>query len=133
MTALQVGRQLFSKRRRVVKGEMLSVLFDKKVKGVDHGHRGDQLDINMQSGNLLREHQPRDMVAKRILLPIDEVLAAGNFQTVGINWRTAMRCRLQAYLVGTHLNGSVKFITGGMFQCYADGHWAQLPKSMARG
>ena len=52
---------------------------NKKIKGVDHRHGCNQLHFDMQAGNLFRKYQACNVIAKRILLPVEEVLATADF------------------------------------------------------
>ncbi len=118
----QIGRQLFFQLVPVVERELLGVFLDKKIKGIDHRHRCDQLHLNREAGHLFRKHKARHMVAERVLLPVDEVLTSANLEAVGINWRAAVRCGTQADEMGRNRNRLVELVVGFMPECNANSH-----------
>ena len=56
-----------------------------------------------QLRGLLREHQPREIVRLRILLPVDEVLGRRDLQRVGQDARAAVRRGTQAHDLGLNV------------------------------
>src|SRR4030095_6290113 len=70
----EVGSELVPESRLVLEGELLGVVVEKEVEGVDDGEVRDEVDLDRELRRLLREDQPGEKVAERILLPVDEVL-----------------------------------------------------------
>ena len=66
-------RDLLGQRGIVGEGPGLGLGVQEKVEGVDHRHVGDEIDRDLEPIGLVREHQPRQMIALRVLLPVDEV------------------------------------------------------------
>jgi hypothetical protein len=52
----------------------LGVRLKEEIEGIDHRHLGDQIDLDPELAGFLREHQARQVIALRVLLPVDEVL-----------------------------------------------------------
>ena len=67
--------------------------FEKEIKGIVDGHFHDQFHLDAQFGQFFREDDARVPVGKRVLLPVDEVLAAGDFLRIAQDGRAAMRRR----------------------------------------
>ena len=59
--------------RLVGEGELFGERLEKEVERVVDGHLGDQVDLDPEQIDLLGEREPRDVVALRILLPVQEV------------------------------------------------------------
>ena len=62
------------------------------------------------------------MVAKCILLPVDEMLCRLDAQLIGFNLRPAMRRRPKSDQVRRNGDVAVKLITSDMMNSDADGH-----------
>ena len=69
------GSQFLRELRIVVERVVLGVFLHEEIERVDHRHLGDQVDLDRKLARLLQEHQPRQVVAEGVLLPVDEVLA----------------------------------------------------------
>ena len=76
--------------------ESLRVRLEEEVERIEHRHLGDQVHLDAQLVGLLREHEPREVVSLRVLLPVDEVLGRRDLQRIGQDARAAMRRRPQA-------------------------------------
>ncbi len=70
----QVRRQVGRQRRLVGEREPLGVLLDEEVERVDHHQVGNQADGDVEDLDLLREDDPGQPVAERVLLPVEEVV-----------------------------------------------------------
>ncbi len=90
--AVQVGfepwrqRQFFQVRRQfallfagIREGDVLGVRFQKEVERVKHRHFGDQINLDTEFAGLFGEDQTRQVVALRVLLPVDEVVFRQDF------------------------------------------------------
>ena len=92
------GGARFQKRRqvlfqRVVVGERImgGARFEKEIKGIVDGHFDNQFHLDAQFGHFIREHEAGVPVGERVLLPIDEMPAAGDFLRITQDGRAAMR------------------------------------------
>ena len=92
---MQERQQLFAQACLVFERELLGVGFGEEVERVDHRHRGHQIDFDAEFARLLREYQACQIIALRILLPVDEVLVGRDFQRIGEDRCARMRCRAQ--------------------------------------
>ena len=88
---VQIRRQLMALPRFVLEGDFLGLRFEEKIEWVDHRHFGDQVDFDAQFGGFLGDHQAREPVALRILLPIDEMLLGKNIERVRQDGGAAVR------------------------------------------
>ena len=87
----QIGLEVGAQIRWIGKGEALGILLDKEIEGVDDRHIGDDADRDVQFGDRLGEDDAGQVVAERVLLPVDEVLALQNRQGVGVDGGARMR------------------------------------------
>ena len=70
----QVRREVALLRALVAERKGLRVRLEEEVERVEHRHLGDQVHLDAQLVGLLREHEAREVVSLRVLLPVDEVL-----------------------------------------------------------
>ena len=70
----EIRFQLMPLQRLVLERKLLGVFFDKEVKRVDHGHFRNQLNVDHKFGYRFWKDDPRDLIAKGILLPVKMVL-----------------------------------------------------------
>ena len=118
----QIRREFLSLLLLILEREMLRVLFEEEIEGVDHRHVGDQLDLDAQAPSLLRKHDPREEVPEGVLLPVQEVLLRHDLQAVGANRRARMRRRAQPDHVGREPHGSVEPVVRVVVDRDSDGH-----------
>ena len=90
-------RDLLGQRGVVGKGPGLGRRLQEEVERVDDRHVGHQVDRDLELPGLFRKHQPRQVVALRVLLPVDEMLGGRDFQRIGQHRRARMRRRTQAH------------------------------------
>ena len=98
------------------------VFLQKEIKRVDHGHVRDHLHFNVEVCGLLRKHQPGQIVAERVLLPVDEMLLRQDAQRITQNRRAAVRGGAQAQDMRRHVDGPVVLIVGLVANGDADSH-----------
>jgi hypothetical protein len=67
------------------------------------------------------------VIAERILLPVYKILAAADFQTVGLNRCAAVWRRFKADVVRRQIYRTIKVVVSGMAKRYADGHGQRIP------
>ncbi|MOA41965.1 hypothetical protein D3C78_1639790 [compost metagenome] len=75
---------------------MLGLFLDEEVEGVVDGHVGDEVDLDLQLGDRLRENVTGEVIAVGILLQIDEVVGRRNFQRVADDLGLGMGGRFQS-------------------------------------
>ena len=118
----QIGRQLAPLGLDIGEGNLLGMRLEEEVEGVEHRHLGDQVDGDLELFGLLREHQARQVVALRVLLPVDEVLARPDLQRIGEDARAAVRRRAQAYHLRAEVDRAVVAVVRDVLQCDMDRH-----------
>jgi hypothetical protein len=69
--------------------------FEEEIEGIDHRHFGDQINLDTQFPGFFREDQTGQIVALRILLPVDEMFLGANLQGVRKDSRSGMRTGAQ--------------------------------------
>ena len=89
--AFEVRRQLLFDRGFVTEGEPFRIRLKEIVERIDDLHLGDEIDLDREAARLIRKDQPRQIIAVRVLLPVDEVFARLDLQRVGSNRGAAMR------------------------------------------
>ena len=92
----QVRRQVALVHALVAERKSLRVRLEEEIEGIEHRHLGDQVHLDAQLARLLREHEAREVVSLRVLLPVDEMLCRRDLQRIGKDARAAMRRRTQA-------------------------------------
>ncbi len=119
---LEERNQLLRERWRVLEWIVLGVGFDEEIERVDHRHVGGQVDDDVELVGGLGEHEPRDPVAVRILLPVEEILVRRDVQRIAEDGRPAMRCRAQPDFVRRQIDVPVEAIRRPVLKCDANGH-----------
>ncbi len=115
-------RDLLGERGVVTKGKGLGVGLEEEVERIDHRQVGDEIDGDFEPGGLLGEHQARQMIALRVLLPVDEVVLGLDLERVGKDRRAAVRSRTQAYHLRSERDRPVVGVGRPMMQRDVDAH-----------
>ena len=119
---LEVRRELGRELRRVVEREMLGPVLDEEVERIDHRHVGDEIDGDVERARGFREDEARDVVAVRVLLPVDEVLLGRDAQAVADDGRPAVGRRPEPDLVRREPDRPVELVERAVVKGDADGH-----------
>ena len=90
-------RQVARERRLVGERQPLRLGLEEEVEGVDDRDLGDQIDLDREMRGLLGEDESGEVVAVRILQPVQEVRRRPDFERVAQDPRPAMRRRAQAH------------------------------------
>ena len=88
-------RQLLLQHRVVGEGPVLGFGFQEEVERVDRRHVGDEVDRDVEMRDPLGEHHAGQVVALRVLLPVEEMRLRLDLQRVGQDRRAGMRRRAQ--------------------------------------
>ena len=78
LSDFEVGFKLLPKQSVILKRILLGVLFDKEIERVDDRHFGNQMNADFQFTHWLWKHDPRNPVAKGVLLPVNAVIGRAN-------------------------------------------------------
>ena len=112
----QVGRQFVRQRGVVFERDFLGVRLEKKVEGIDDRHFGHQVHLDPELTGLLRKHQARQVIALRILLPVDEMIGRRDIQGIGEDRGARMGGRAQAHDLRPEIDQAVVTVVGDMAQ-----------------
>ena len=139
----QRGEQVASDRRREVRrefcdedgivreGERLRLGIEEEVEGVHGDEISDEVDSQGELPRRLREHDPRQLIPLRILLPIEEVVARLDDERVALDPSAAMRGRTEPDDVRREPHRPVEGIFRAVMEGDADrqGHWLPGPST----
>ena len=117
-----VGLELDGLRGIVRKGKLLGSRLQEEIERVVHRHLRHQVDLDRELPRRLRENQPREVVALRILLPVHEVRLRLDPQRVTQDRRPAMRRRSQPHDLGPQPDQPVVGIGSLVVEGDVDGH-----------
>ena len=106
---LEEWLQFLEQGIRIFEGKRFGVFFDEEIEGIDDRHVGHQVDRHLQLRGLVREHQPRQPVAERILLPVDEMLRRDR-ERIAVDRRAAMRRRTQSDFVRRQIDRTIEAV-----------------------
>ncbi len=79
----EVGFQLMTFPSLVGEGNFFGMRFEKEIERVDDRHFGYQIDLEAEFARLLGKDQTGQVVALRVLLPVDEMLLRTDLQRIG--------------------------------------------------
>ncbi len=126
-----IGRNVLGERLRISKGEGLGVFLDEEVERIIDRHFGDQIDCDRKHVGRLGKDQPRQIIAVRVLLPVDEMVVRLDLQRISRDRRPAMRRRTQPDDLRPERNRTVVGIAGGMVKLGENGHGGESLFGMA--
>ena len=118
----EVGRQLLDLTRVVLERVVFCRRFQEKVERVVHRHLHHQVDGDLEFGGGLGEHQARLVVGKRVLLPVDEVVAGLDALRIREHLGAAVRRGTQTNHLWPQFDKTVVPIMRDVAQGNVDGH-----------
>jgi hypothetical protein len=98
--ACQVRPEVRLQRGFVAEGKGFGIGFEEEIEGVDDDHVGHEVDLHFKPVGFFREHQPAQVIAERVLLPVDEMRFGGHRHGVAQDRGPAMGGRPQANDLG---------------------------------
>ena len=119
-------RDLLGKLGIVGEGPFLGGGLEEEVEGVGHGHVGHEIDRDFELGRALGDHQAGEMVALRVLLPVEEVFLRLDLERIGQHRRAGMRRGPQAHDLGTQHHRPVVQVGRPMMQRDVNAHCRPL-------
>ena len=114
--------QLMRQRRFVLERKILRRRLEKEVERVEHRHLGHEVDLDAERRGLVGEHQPREVVRLRVLLPVDEMLFGLDPHRVAQDAGSRMRRRAQAHDLRAEGDRPVVAVVGHVVERDVDGH-----------
>ena len=121
---VQERGQVAGQRRLVGERPLLGLGLDEEVERVDDRDLGDEIDLDLQRPRQLGEHHPRQVVAVRILLPVQEVRLGRDAQRVAEDRRPAVRRRPQPDGLRRQRDRPVVAVAGAVGEGDVNGHAA---------
>ena len=122
----QVGGQFLLQVGLVAEGELFGLGLQEEVKRVVDRHVHDHIDRDLELFGLVREHQARLVVGKRVLLPVDEMAFGLDLERIRNDLAAAVRRRAQAHHLGPKVDQTVVAVVGDVVQCGMNGHGLRL-------
>lgn len=119
---MQERHQVVQQCRMIRERKLLGVGFQKEVERVNDRHLGDEVDFDDQLLSSLGEHQPSDIIAVRILLPVHVMTGRLDPQRVTQHGSTSMRGRSEPHEVWPEFGRVVVLIFSTVMQRDADSH-----------
>ncbi|MNF64412.1 hypothetical protein D3C84_461410 [compost metagenome] len=118
----QIRSQFLALIGGIREGDFFCVGLKEKIEWVEDRHLGQQIDLDAQLISFFREHQPRQVVALRVLLPVDEVLLGRDFQRIRQNPRAAVGGGTQANDLRAEFDSAVIAVMRDVVQCDMNRH-----------
>ena len=118
----QIRRKIGRELRFVGEREFFRLWRQEEIERVVDRHLGHKIDRDLEFARGRREHQPRLVVRKRILLPIEEMLLGRDPQRIGKDSRAAVRGRAQPDDLRPETDSFVVTVGGYVMECDMDAH-----------
>ena len=124
--------QLALEPRLVLERKPLGRGLEEEIERILHRELGDQVDFERELAHLLGEHDPREPVRLRILLPVHEVGLRCDAQRIARDRRATVRSRAQPHDLRRQQDGAVVAVARAVMELYVDRH-AKCAANGARG
>ena len=121
--------QILPQQRLVDEGDLLGGRLEEEVEGVEHRHLGDEVDLDRQLAGGLGEDEAGEIVAVRILLPVDEVLCRQDFQRIGEDAGPAVRRGTEPDDLRPEMDRPVVAVGGLVVERHVHDHDGRVPPS----
>jgi hypothetical protein len=118
----QIGGQLGGLLFGVGKRKLFGAGLQEEVERVVHRHFHHQVHRDLELARGLGEHQAGLVVGKRVLLPVDEMVAGLDALAVRQHLGAAVRRGAQAHNLRAQFDQTVVLIMGDVIQSNVDGH-----------
>ena len=122
----EVGRQLLRQVGRVGKRVVLGLGFQKKIEGVVDSHLGHQVHRDLELFGFVGKDQTRQVVGKRVLLPVHKMLLGFDTQRIAEDARAAMGRRAQTHHLRRELHRLAVAVVRDVVQCNVNGQGSLL-------
>ncbi len=109
-------------RRFVGERKGFRVGFQEKVEGIDDGHLRDQIQLDGKVAHAFREHHASQVIALRVLLPVEEVRLRLDLQRIRGYGSAAVGRGPEANHLRGEVDEAIVMINGSMMQSDAYRH-----------
>ena len=116
----EIGGKLLLQLLGVGERKLLGIGLDEEVERVDDGEFGRQVDLDLELRHLFREHDARQPVPVRVLLPVHEMLGRRHFERVGGDLGAAVRRWSQPDRLRPHVDRTVVVVGGDVVKADED-------------
>jgi hypothetical protein len=114
--------QLALEPRLVLERELLRSGLEEEIERILHRELGDQVDFERELAHLLGEHDPRQPVRLRVLLPVHEVRLRFDAQRIARHRRATVRSRAQPHDLRSQRDQAVVAVARVVMELDVDGH-----------
>ncbi|MNL20145.1 hypothetical protein D3C87_1413800 [compost metagenome] len=126
----EIGGELGPQLGAVGEGKGLGLRLDEEVEGIDDREFGDNVDLDAEFVDRLRKDEARQPVARRVLLPVHEMLRRGHLERIALDRGAAMRGGAQTDDLRPERDRPVIGVVGDVVQRGDD---SQCPALWSRG
>ena len=106
----------------VGEGQALGVGLEKEIERVVDRRLGNQIDFDTKFAHLFRKGESGNVIALRILLPVDEVRHRLHEQRIGKDRRTTVRSRTQTHEVRRETDRSIVAVVRDVIESDVNRH-----------
>ena len=123
----QVRREFDRQIGVVAPRKILGTGFEEEIERVVHRHLRHEVDLDRESARGLRKDEPAQVVALRVLLPVDEMTRRLDFERVTEHRGAAMRCGPEPHDLRPQADQAIVSVGGLVVKGDVDGHerWRQ--------
>jgi hypothetical protein len=127
LVELEIGLEFLGGARFVGEGILLGLGLEEEVEGIEDRHLGHEVDLQAELAGPLGNDDPGQVVAERVLLPVQEVFRRLDMERIAQDAGARVWRRPQADDLGPQRRGPVVAVAGLVRQCNVDGHRASSP------
>ena len=128
----EIGAEIAGERGVVSERVIFGGGFEKEIERIVDRHLRDEIDFDEERGCGLGEDETREIVALRVLLPVDEVATGLNLQRIRKDRRAAVRSGTQTDDLRTEFDAAVVTIFGFMIQSNVNRHRSRSERLILR-
>ena len=118
----QVGSEFLFQPIAVLEGILFCILIEKEIERVDDNHLGNEIDLDRERPGFFGKNQACEIVAERILLPVDEMLFRADLERVAVDRCPCMDSRPETHDMRRQTDRPVIAVLGFVIDRYADCH-----------
>ncbi len=103
----KIGRKLVGQAGIIGERVAPSRILEEKVERIEDLDLKHEVDLDAEIIRLFRKNNPRQIVAERVLLPVDEVPGRLDLERIGLDMGLGVRCRTKADDLGAQIDRAV--------------------------